>query len=120
MTRDEINAFCNGLPHTTHVVQWGNADVWKVGGKVFAVVGWADKASGQAAVSFKVSDMVFEVMGQARGYRPAPYLASRGMTWLQITDPSHVGAEQVQQHLEVSHELIVAKLTKKKRAELGL
>jgi len=27
MTRDEFNAFCAALPQTTHVVQWGNADV---------------------------------------------------------------------------------------------
>ena len=31
------NAFCKSLPHTTHVVQWGDADVWKVGGKVFVI-----------------------------------------------------------------------------------
>ena len=37
MTRDEYNAFCASLPATTHVVQWGGADVWKVGGKVFAI-----------------------------------------------------------------------------------
>jgi predicted DNA-binding protein (MmcQ/YjbR family) len=39
MTRDEFNAFCAALPQTSHVVQWGNADVWKVGGKVFAICG---------------------------------------------------------------------------------
>ena len=44
MTRDEFNSFCDGLTATTHVVQWGNADVWKVGGKVFAICGWNDGA----------------------------------------------------------------------------
>ena len=39
MTLDEYNAFCGSLPSTTHVVQWGGADVWKVGGKVFAIGG---------------------------------------------------------------------------------
>ena len=33
MTYEEFNAFCGSLPATTHVVQWGGADVWKVGGK---------------------------------------------------------------------------------------
>ena len=42
MTRDEFNAFCGGLPAATHVVQWGGSDVWKVGGKMFAVCGWAE------------------------------------------------------------------------------
>jgi len=27
MTLDEFNGFCGALPHTTHVVQWGGADV---------------------------------------------------------------------------------------------
>ena len=37
MTLAEYNAFCAALPATSHVVQWGGADVWKVGGKVFAL-----------------------------------------------------------------------------------
>ena len=37
MTIDEFNHYCKALPHTTHVVQWGNSEVWKVGGKVFAI-----------------------------------------------------------------------------------
>jgi predicted DNA-binding protein (MmcQ/YjbR family) len=39
MTRDAFNFFCAALLATTHVVQWGNCDVWKVGGKVFAICG---------------------------------------------------------------------------------
>ena len=39
MTHDEFNAFCASLPAVTHVVQWGGSDVWKVGGKVFAIGG---------------------------------------------------------------------------------
>ena len=42
MTLDEYNGFCASLAATTHVVQWGGAHVWKVGGKVFAIAGWND------------------------------------------------------------------------------
>ena len=42
MTPDEYNRFCASLHATTHVVQWGGAHVWKVGGKVFAIGGWDD------------------------------------------------------------------------------
>ena len=45
MTREEYDAFCAGLPHVAHVVQWGDASVWKVGGKVFAIGGWSDSPS---------------------------------------------------------------------------
>lgn len=74
MTPDEFNAFCNGLPATTHVVQWGGADVWKVGGKVFAI-GWAegDRVDGVPAYTFKTSPLAFEMLGEQPGLRPAPY-----------------------------------------------
>ena len=55
MTADGFNIFCRALPATTHVVQWGGAHVWKVGGKVFAFGRWDE---GRLAVTFKTSDTV--------------------------------------------------------------
>ena len=54
MTYDDFNAFCRALPATTYVVQWGGAHVWKVGGKVFAIGGWAD---GAPAFTFKAGEL---------------------------------------------------------------
>ena len=39
MTRTEVEALALALPATTSVVQWGGSDVYKVGGKVFAICG---------------------------------------------------------------------------------
>ena len=102
---------------TTHVVQWGNADVWKVGGKVFAVCGWAD---GKDAFTFKASDIAYEVLQNEPGIRPAPYLASRGMKWLQVYDERGMSDKLLKEHIVVSYDMVVQKLTKKARAELGL
>lgn len=121
MTLDEYQAFCGSLKATSHVVQWGGSHVWKVGGKVFAVGGWRkDSDEDVVAVSFKCSDIVFEVLRDAPGCQPAPYLASRGMLWIQCFDRSSVSTEELQGHIEASHGLVAAKLTKKLRAELGL
>lgn len=117
LSREAINAYCKSLPQSTHVVQWGNSDVWKLGGKVYAVVGWSD---GDAAVSFKVSDLAFEVLSDMPGIRPAPYLASRGMKWVQVYGDPGLPDDELKAHLEASYELIKAKLTRKLRAELGL
>jgi predicted DNA-binding protein (MmcQ/YjbR family) len=117
MTRDEFNQFCKGMPTTSHVVQWGNADVWKVGGKVFAICGWHD---GNPAFTFKVTPLVFEVLGDAPGIRPAPYLASRGMTWLQQYTEPGLSDDELKAHIEVSYSLVSAGLSKKKRIELGI
>lgn len=117
LSRDAINAFCKSLPQSSHVVQWGNADVWKVGGKLFAVCGWAE---GQDAVTFKVTELGFEVLSDMPGVRPAPYLASRGMKWVQVYDDPGLPDNELRAHIEASYEMIKAGLTKKKRAELGL
>ena len=117
MTREEFNVFCGGLKATSHVVQWGNADVWKVGGKVFALCGWYE---GDAAFTFKVGDIAWEVLTDVPGIRPAPYLASRGMKWVQVYEDGALSEASLKEHIVASYDLVVAKLTKKARAELGL
>ena len=117
MTRDAFNEFCAGLPATTHVVQWGDADVWKVGGKVFAICGWHE---GGPAMTFKVGDIAWEVLTDAPGIRPAPYLASRGMKWVQVYSDEGMGEESLREHIRASWEMIAAGLSRKVRAELGV
>ncbi|EFG4742201.1 MmcQ/YjbR family DNA-binding protein, partial [Escherichia coli] len=82
MTLDDYNRYCAGLPHTSHVVQWGESHVWKVGGKVFAIAStWNRGPDNLPHVTFKTSDMSFDMLRDQDGCRPAPYLASRGMKW---------------------------------------
>jgi len=119
MTSDDYNAFCKSLPHTTHVVQWGGADVWKIGGKVFAIGGWQDE--GEALfVTFKCSDMSFEMLSDTSGCRPAPYLASRGMKWIQRTSNEGLDDAGLKDYIHESHRMVARGLTKKKQRELGL
>lgn len=121
MTREEFNAFCGAMTATSHVVQWGDADVWKVGpregGKVFAVCGWSE---GKDAFTFKVTPFAFEALGQMPGLRPAPYLASRGMKWIQHYAEPGLPDDDLKEHLALSYRLVAMGLSKKKRAELGL
>jgi len=80
MTYAEFNRICRMLPATTYVVQWGGSHVWKVGGKVFAVGGLGAEGT---CFTFKVSDLAYEMLKELPGLRPAPYLASRGLKWIQ-------------------------------------
>lgn len=118
MTRDDLNAFCGALPQTTHVVQWGGSDVWKVGGKLFAVIGMGGDQP--AAVTFKATEMGYEILSDMPGLRPAPYLASRGMKWIQHYEEPGLSDDSLKEHIKASYDMVVAKLTKKLRAELGL
>lgn len=117
MTRDEYNAFCGSLPATSHVVQWGGAHVWKVGSKVFAIGGQQD---GEPRYTFKVSDLSYEILKEQPGLRPAPYLASRGMKWIQHYAKPGLSDEELRDYLRQSHLIVGRGLSKKLRAELGL
>ncbi|MEP3351091.1 MAG: MmcQ/YjbR family DNA-binding protein [Marinomonas sp.] len=118
MTYDEFNQFCGSLPVTTHVVQWGNSQVWKVGGKLFAVGGW--NKDGAPAFTFKTSDLNYEFLRNKEGYRPAPYLASRGMKWIQQFEGTKDLDEELKYYIEESYRIVSLGLTKKKQKELGL
>jgi len=117
MTYEEYNAFCGSLPATSHVVQWGGSHVWKVGGKVFAIGGWGD---GEPAFTFKVSDLSFEILREQPGLRPAPYLASRGMKWIQHYAQPGLSDDDLKVYLRESHRIVASGLSKKKQREFGL
>jgi len=118
MTLDDYNDFCASLTATSRVVQWGGSHVWKVGGKVFAVAGWGDEDF--FAVTFKVTPLSFEILQGQPGLRPAPYLASRGMKWIQhYADPGLKDGD-LKAYIETSHRLVADGLSKKKQKELGL
>ena len=106
------------MAHTSHVVQWGGAHVWKVAGKVFAIGGWQDEGE-ELHVTFKTSDLTFDILKDQPGCRPAPYLASRGMKWIQRTGPQSIDDEALRAYLDESYRLVIAGLTKKKQRELG-
>jgi len=121
MTYEEFNDFCGALPATTHVVQWGGSHVWKVGGKVFAIGGWEKSdAAGEAHFTFKTSEIAFEMLKEEPGCRPAPYLASRGMKWIQRTDDSSLSDDDLREYLRQSHRLVSLGLPKKTQTTLGL
>lgn len=110
MTRHGVERLAFALPAVTRVVQWGGADVYKVGGKVFAMC-WDE------AVSFKVSEIGFVVLTEDGPGRQAPYCA-KGQ-WVQV-DLAPADDEDLAGWLGAAHSLIAGKLTKKLRAELGL
>ncbi len=117
MTYEEYNAYCKSLAHTTYVVQWGGSHVWKIGGKVFAIGGWNDE--GLTGITFKVSEIAYEVLREQDGLRPAPYLASRGMKWIQHYAEPGLSDNDLKAYLKTSYDIVASGLTKKLQKELG-
>ena len=117
MTADEFNAFCASLPATCYVMQWGGSHVWKVAGKVFAIGSTVEDAP---AFTFKVSPIAYEFLKDEPGLRPAPYLASRGLKWIQHYRKPGLSNNELTTYLRLSHRLVADGLSKKKQRGLGL
>lgn len=116
MTLDEYNQFCSNLPHTTHVVQWGGSHVWKVGAKMFAIFSFPN--IGGTGITFKTSPMSYQMLNELKGCRPAPYLASRGMLWIQCISNESLSSDDLKLYLKQSYQLVFDALPKKRKLEL--
>ncbi|WP_404400238.1 MmcQ/YjbR family DNA-binding protein [Pelagibacterium halotolerans] len=108
------------LPAVEIVHQWGDASVGKVGepgtGKIFAILSsWSTEAP---AISFKCSDMSFEMLPTLDGVRPAPYLARA--KWVQVQRDGALNEDDIRAYIVQAHGLVAAKLTRAARAKLGL
>lgn len=122
MDKKTFDAVCGGLPATFHVIQWGGSTVWKVGtgeqSKVFAIAGWS--VDERPAYTFKVSPVAFEMLRNEAGLRPAPYLASRGLKWIQQYAPPGLSDADLRAYVAESHRLVSLGLPRKLRERLGL
>ncbi len=119
MNRAQFNQFCQALPHATHVVQWGNADVWKIGGKIFAIGSRWGKSNTKldVKISFKCSDFSYSLLIEEDGIIPAPYLARA--KWVQIESDSALNDREIEDYINAAYDIIIGKLTKAVRKELG-
>jgi predicted DNA-binding protein (MmcQ/YjbR family) len=107
-----FDAACRRLPAVTSVVQWGADNVYKVGGRIFAVTG----PSG--GCSFKATDIAFEALTASGRARPAPYLARA--KWVYFDSVADIDDPEMADWLATAHALVAAKLTRAVRRELGL
>ncbi len=112
MSPGAFDAACRALPGVTMDVQWGADHVYKVGGRMFAVL------APDRGCSFKVSDIAFEALTETGRARPAPYMARAKWVYFETIDD--LDAAEVTDWLVQAHALVAAKLTRKLRREMGL
>jgi predicted DNA-binding protein (MmcQ/YjbR family) len=115
MNIDWLREHCLSLPHATETVQWGDDLVFKVGGKMFAVVPLEPSAANHLA--FKCTPEKFAELTENPGIIPAPYMA-RAM-WVAFEDLNALRADEIRSLITESHSLVFAKLTKKAQQELS-
>ena len=111
--RAEVGRICLALPGATLDHPWDEGhDAYKVGAKMFAVVG------AMGGLSFKASEIAFEVLVEQGRAIPAPYMGHN--RWLQVHLPCDWPDDELADALRNAHAIIAAKLPKKTQAALGL
>ena len=117
MTPEAFQARCLALPAATLSIQWGGSRVYKVGGRIFAIVGGAI-GEDPPAYAFKASDMAYELLIEQGLAAPAPYLARA--KWVRLASPDALPDDELAAYLGQAHELVARRLTRAARRALGL
>ena len=111
----QLATYCLSLPGTRSDLKWGGMQVFSIAGnKMFAVL----DLNGIGNLAFKVDDDLFLGYCDRPGMRPAPYLARAH--WISLTPPYQASADELQQLLRRSHQLVVQRLPKIRRIGLLL
>jgi predicted DNA-binding protein (MmcQ/YjbR family) len=114
MSLEKIREYCLSLPHATEEVLWQKDLVFKIGGKMFAVIGL--DAGPASQFSFKCTPEEFAELTERDGIIPAPYAAR--YHWVAVEKPSALNQSEVKRLIKDSYEMVKAKLPKKARAQL--
>jgi predicted DNA-binding protein (MmcQ/YjbR family) len=114
MNRAFVNRFCATLPGAEHSDPWGGGhDAWKVGGKMFAVIGAIDEAVSVKCRDVEAAELLIELKRAER----APYL-HRSWVRIPLGENCALEEDELAERLLASYQLIKAALPKKARAVL--
>ena len=115
MDIEQVHTYCLSFPHVTEEILWGNDLVFKIGGKMFAVIG-LDPASDHC-LSLKCTPEKFAELIEQDGIIPAPYVAR--YYWVALERFTALSEQGLKTLLRKSYDLVLEKLPKKLRAQLG-
>jgi predicted DNA-binding protein (MmcQ/YjbR family) len=115
MDIETVRAYCLSFPNVTEKVQWGNDLVFKIGAKMFAVIG-LDAASDHC-MSFKCTPEKFAELIEQDSINPAPYVAR--YHWVALERFNVLKEKELKALLRNAYDLVFEKLPKKAKAELA-
>jgi len=111
---ESVREFCLSFPHATENVQWGADLVFKIAGKMFAVISLEEVSDN--CMSFKCTPEKFAELTEREGIVPAPYVAR--YHWVALETFDALNAKELKALLRNSYDLVLDKLPKKLRSEL--
>ena len=114
MNREWVRKYCMSLPHATEQVQWKIDLVFKISGKMFAVMALEPAP---VCLSFKCTPEDFDELIERPGIIPAPYMARA--KWVGLESFDAMPRKELEPRLKRAYELIFEKLPKKTQRELA-
>jgi predicted DNA-binding protein (MmcQ/YjbR family) len=113
MNTESTREHCMSLRHVTENVQWGADLLFKIGGKMFAVMSLEPS---RVVLSFKATPDKFFELQEVEGIVPAPYMARN--QWLALERWDVLRDDDLRDLLNTSYELVFAKLPRKTQQAL--
>lgn len=114
MNIDWVREYCMALPHTTENLQWGDDLLFKIGGKMFAVL---VLKPAPVWLSFKCTEEEFAELIERSEIIPAPYMARHH--WVSLQTPDALRQNELERLLHRSYELVLEKLPCRTRESLA-
>jgi predicted DNA-binding protein (MmcQ/YjbR family) len=115
MDIESIRSFCRSLPHATEGMQWGENLLFRVGGKMFALIDLDRPTPNRLA--FKCTPEEFAELIEIEGIIPAPYAAR--YHWVTLERLDALDASEIERLIRDSYNMVFAKLPKKVKAQLA-
>lgn len=104
MTLDSIRTLCLSFPRTTENVQWEDELCFKVGGKIFAMVGLA---SVPQRLVFKCDPETFAELTEREGIVPAPYVGR--YKWVMLESMNVLPDSELSHFIRESYAMVATK-----------
>jgi predicted DNA-binding protein (MmcQ/YjbR family) len=114
MNADSIREYCLSFPHAVENLQWGDELCFKVGGKIFVMLGLD---SVPQRLCFKCAPEKFAELCEREDIRPAPYVGR--YKWVMLDRLDALGEQELQDCIGESYKMVAAKAKIKTQSSKG-
>jgi len=113
MKADAIRTYCLSFPNATENLQWGDDLCFKVGGKIFAIVGLD---SVPQRMCFKCTPEGFAELCELEDIRPAPYVGR--YKWVMLDRLDALPDHELRNCIQQSYEMVTSKRKVRKNTQI--
>jgi predicted DNA-binding protein (MmcQ/YjbR family) len=114
MNIESVREFCLSLPNATEDMKWGDNLLFRVGGKMFALMTLEPEA--EVRLSFKCTPERYAELLERQGIVPAPYLARAH--WVGVENLTVLFDNELRDLLRQAYETILAGLPRRTKEAL--